>query len=86
VDVPVDLFTAMLGGKTDVMGLDKTVKLTIPPETANGKKFRLNGMGMPKLRTPEERGDLYARIKVMLPNNLSDEEKKLLSQWQSLRN
>lgn len=86
VDVPIDLFTAMLGGKTDVIGLDKTVKLNIPPETANGKKFRLSGLGMPKLRTPDERGDLYAKIKVMLPQQLSDEEKELLTQWQSLRN
>ena len=85
VDVPIDLFTAMLGGKTDVIGLDKTVKLNIPPETANGKKFRLSGLGMPRLRKPDERGDLYAKIKVMLPQNLSEEEKKLLSQWQELR-
>ena len=85
VDVPVDLFTAMLGGKTDVAGMDKTVKLSIPAETANDKHFRLNGLGMPKLRSPEERGSLYAKIKVMLPQELSKEEKELLSQWQELR-
>ncbi|MFN2143493.1 MAG: DnaJ C-terminal domain-containing protein [Candidatus Promineifilaceae bacterium] len=85
VDVPVDLFTAMLGGKTEVMGLDRTVNLTIPPETANDKKFRLSGLGMPRLRKPGERGDLYARVKIILPQNLSEEEKKLLSQWQSIR-
>jgi curved DNA-binding protein len=85
VDVPVDLFTAMLGGKTEVIGLDRTVNLTIPPETANDKKFRLSGLGMPRLRKPGERGDLYARVKIILPQNLSEEEKKLLSQWQSIR-
>jgi curved DNA-binding protein len=85
VSVPVDIFTALLGGKVDVAGLDKTVKLSIPPETANDKQFRLKGLGMPKLRKPDERGDLYARIKVMLPQNLSQEEKDLLSQWQELR-
>lgn len=85
VDVPVDLFTAMLGGKTDVAGMDKAVKLSIPAETANDKQFRLNGLGMPKLRSPEERGNLYAKIKVMLPQELSKEEKELLSQWQELR-
>lgn len=85
VTVPVDLFTALLGGKIDVAGLDKTVKLSIPQETANDKQFRLSGLGMPKIRKPDERGDLYAKIKVMLPQDLSDEEKELLSQWQELR-
>jgi curved DNA-binding protein len=85
VNVPVDLFSALLGGKVDVTGLDKTVKLSIPPETASDKQFRLKGLGMPKLRKPDERGDLYARINVTLPQNLSQEEKELLSQWQELR-
>jgi curved DNA-binding protein len=85
VNVPVDLFTAMLGGKVDVAGLDKAVKLSIPPETDTDKQFRLKGLGMPNLRKSDERGDLYARIKVMLPQNLSQEEKDLLSQWQDLR-
>jgi curved DNA-binding protein len=83
--VPVDLFTAMLGGKIEVAGLDKNVNLSIPPETANDKQFRLKGMGMPNLRKPDARGDLYARINVTLPQNLSAEEKDLLAQWQNLR-
>jgi curved DNA-binding protein len=83
--VPVDLFTAMLGGKIEIAGLDKNVKLTIPPETTNDKQFRLKGMGMPKVRKPEERGDLYAKVQVNLPQNLSQEEKDLLTQWQDLR-
>ena len=45
VTVPVDLFTALLGGKIDVAGLDKSVKLAIPPETDNGKQFRLKRSG-----------------------------------------
>jgi curved DNA-binding protein len=83
--VPVDLFTAMLGGKIEVAGLDKNVMLSIPAETDNDNQFRLKGMGMPKLRKPEERGDLYAKVKVTLPQNLSSEEKELLTQWQDLR-
>ena len=85
VTVPVDIFTALLGGKVDVAGLDKTVKLSIPPETANDKQFRLKGLGMPRLRKPDERGDLYAKVQVMLPQNLSQEEIDLLSQWQEIR-
>ena len=86
VTVPIDLFTALLGGKVEVPGLDKTVKLNIPAETANDKQFRLSGMGMPKLRAPDERGDLYARIKVMLPQQLTEKEKALLGEWRELRN
>jgi curved DNA-binding protein len=85
VTVPVDFFTAMLGGKAAINTIDKSVNLTIPAETANDKQFRLRGLGMPKLRQPDERGDLYARVKVLLPQNLSDEEKDLVAKWQAMR-
>jgi curved DNA-binding protein len=85
VTVPVDFFTAMLGGKAAINTIDKTVNLTIPAETANDKQFRLRGLGMPKLRQPDERGDLFARVKVLLPQNLSDEEKELVAKWQTMR-
>lgn len=82
VDVPVDLFTAMLGGKTAVSSLDKTVNLTIPAETENGKVIRLRGLGMPHAKNPSERGDLLATVSITLPQNLSEKEKAL---WQQLR-
>ncbi|MBK7897507.1 MAG: DnaJ domain-containing protein [Anaerolineaceae bacterium] len=83
--VPVDLYTAILGGQIDVPTIDKTVKLTIPAETANGKQFRLRGLGMPTLKNPEERGNLYATVAVQLPTNLSDEERELFEKLRSLR-
>ena len=83
--VPVNLYTALLGGQIDVSTIDKTVKLTIPPETANGKQFRLRGLGMPNLKKSEERGNLYATIDVQLPTNLSEEEKELFEKLKSLR-
>lgn len=83
--VPVDLYTAVLGGKVPVPAIDKTVRLTIPPETSNGRQFRLSGLGMPKLRSPQERGDLYAEVSVQLPQNLSEQEKELFSELQKLR-
>jgi curved DNA-binding protein len=85
VTLRVDFFTALLGGKATVNSLDRTVNLSIPPETTNDKQFRLRGLGMPNLRQPEERGDLYAKVKVLLPNNLTEEEKELVTQWQELR-
>lgn len=85
INLPVDLYTLLLGGAADVPTLEKPVKLTIPPETANGKLFRLRGLGMPNLRNPEQRGDLYARVEVQLPARLSAEEKELFSRLRALQ-
>jgi curved DNA-binding protein len=86
ITVRVDLFTALLGGTIEVSTLDRNVKLSIPPETANEKLFRLRGLGMPKLREPDLRGDLYAKIKILFPQDLSEEEKELVRKWNELRN
>jgi curved DNA-binding protein len=85
VTVPVDLYTALLGGQVQVSTLDRTVKLTIPPGTANGKVFRLRGLGMPNLRNPDQRGDLYATVHVQLPQDLSQKEEELVQQLRDMR-
>lgn len=85
ITVRVDLFTALLGGNIEVNTLDRKVNLAIPPETANDKLFRLRGLGMPKLREPDSKGDLYAKIKILLPQNLTEEEKELIQQWKDIR-
>ena len=85
VTVPVDLFTAVLGGKVPVSTIDKTVNLTIPPGTSSGKTFRLRGLGMPNLKNPDKRGDLLATVEVTVPQNLSDKEKELFKQLQEMR-
>jgi curved DNA-binding protein len=84
-NVPVDLYTAVLGGKATVSSLDRSVQLTIPPETRNGRIFRLQGLGMPNLRSPGQRGDLYATVKVQLPERLSQREKRLFEQLREMR-
>ncbi len=85
VDVPVPLYTSVLGGKVKVPSLNGDLNLTVPAETQNGRAFRLRGQGMPKLRDPKERGDLYVRAQVRLPEGLSDEEKDLFRRLEELR-
>jgi curved DNA-binding protein len=82
---PVDLYTVLLGGKVEVATLERSVNLTIPAETANGKQFRLRGLGMPRLRQPDQHGDLYVTVEVQLPDKLSEKEKSLFEQLRKLR-
>jgi curved DNA-binding protein len=85
-DVPVDLYTLLLGGETSIPTIDaKSVLLTIPPETRSGQSFRLAGLGMPKLSGPSARGDLFAKVQADLPAHLSEEEKRLLGELARLR-
>jgi DnaJ-class molecular chaperone len=80
VDIDVDLVTAMLGGEVPVPLPDgRKLKLSIPPETQNSRMFRLAGKGMPQLRG-NSTGNLYARVKVVLPMHLSVEERELFEQ------
>nr|BBH95624.1 molecular chaperone DnaJ [Thermogemmatispora argillosa] len=76
VDVP--LVTAMLGGEVEVpTPSGRRLLLKIPPETPNGKSFRLRGQGMPVLGQPDQRGDLYAEVNVVLPTHLTAEQRRL---------
>ena len=84
-EVPVDVYTAVLGGEVPVRTPSGQVMLTIPPETQGGKRFRLQGLGMPNLKKPETRGDMYAEVRLVLPKQLNEQERKLFSELASLR-
>ena len=73
-EVPITLREALLGGEIHVGTLKGRVLLKLPEGTQNGRKFRLKGQGMPRLKG-EEPGDLYVGVKVVLPSQLSDEVK-----------
>ena len=83
--VPVGLYDVLLGGEVEVAAIDKRVKLTIPPETDNGKVFRLRNLGMPNLRNPKKLGDLLVKVDVKLPKNLSKEEKQRFHELRRMR-
>lgn len=76
-DLPVDVYTAVLGGEVRVPTLGREVLLSIPARTQAGRSFRLKGKGMPKLNDPKSHGDLYARVRLVLPEHLSDRELEL---------
>lgn len=84
VDVEVPLTVAVLGGEIQVPTLKGKLALKIPPETQNGRAFRLSGQGMPHLRG-SARGDLLAKVRVILPTKLTNEEKELFEQLDRLR-
>jgi DnaJ-class molecular chaperone len=82
--LPVPLTVAVLGGEVQVPTPKGTkLALKIPPETPNGKIFRLAGQGMPHLGKAA-RGDLMARVNVLLPTNLTEKEKELFKQLDQL--
>lgn len=72
--VSIDFYLASIGGEVRVETLDGAVKLKIPPRTQAGRTFRLRGQGMLRgVRSPQ-RGDLIAKIEIVLPEPLSDGE------------
>ena len=81
----VDVFTLLLGGSLQVESVDRTVKLDIPQATPNGRVFRLRGLGMPHLQEPGRRGDLLVTVEASLPTSLSERERQLIQEWQSVR-
>lgn len=80
IDVP--LAVAMLGGETHVATPDgRRLMLRIPPETSIGRAFRLRGQGMTHLGQPEQHGDLFAEVTVVLPKQLTAEQRGLFESF-----
>ncbi len=82
--VPVDLYTMVLGGEVRVPTMTGEVVLTIPAGTQSGRSFRLRGKGMPRLRQPDQHGDLYAKVEVRLPTDLTPQQQELFEQLREL--
>ena len=74
MDVPVDIFTAIAGGEVRLPSLERPLILKIPPRTNAGRSFRLRGKGMPHLGDLKTRGDLFALVRLVLPDPLTDQE------------
>ena len=93
-EVEVPLTDAVLGGEVQVQTLagkrpdgrsSGRIALKIPPLTQNGRSIRLAGLGMPRLDGGRARGDLIARVRVVLPEQLTDRERELFESFREGR-
>jgi curved DNA-binding protein len=85
LDLYVDLYKAILGGKITINTMKKPISLSIPAGTDNGKMLRLKGQGMPVYGKTDEFGDLYVKILVSMPKDLKPEEIELFKQLAEMR-
>ncbi|MEX0686461.1 MAG: DnaJ C-terminal domain-containing protein [Balneolales bacterium] len=85
IELPISLYTAVFGGKANVPTPGGELKIKIPPETQPGKTLRLTGRGMPKADNSKERGNLYVKLMVKIPENLTSKEMELFKKLAELR-
>lgn len=76
-NLDVDIYTAVLGGKIEFDSLKGKIKVDIQPGTSSGKTLRLKGMGMPDYNNSSMSGDLFLKIEIQVPVNLSQKEIEL---------
>ena len=81
----IDLFTAVLGGDAVINTFTDKVKLKVTAGTQNGTKVRLKGKGFPKYKIDGEFGDLYITYNVVVPTDLSEEQKDLFTKLSKLK-
>ena len=79
-EVPISMATATLGGEVELPTLDGNVSLKVPAGTQSGKIFRLRGKGVITVRDPRQ-GDLFAKVAVETPVNLTSEQKEFLQNF-----
>jgi curved DNA-binding protein len=84
-DIPVEFYTAALGGKATIRTLKGLIKIDILKGTESGKILRLKNMGMPVYNEQGKFGDLYAKVLLVIPKNLTQKEIDLLTQLAELR-
>ena len=79
-EVPLSFATATLGGEVELPTLGGNVSLKVPAGTQSGKVFRLRGKGVKTVRDSRT-GDLFAKVAVETPINLSDEQRQILGKF-----
>src|SRR5690606_23049765 len=78
--VPISFAQLALGSTVTVSGIDGPQTLNIPPGTQHGALFRIEGAGLPNLRSGK-RGDLVVIVQLVVPRKLTEQQKKLLAEY-----
>ena len=81
-EVPIRISQAALGDVVRVPSLDGELELRIPAETQSGKVFRLRDRGVKSVRSRHP-GDLYCKVEVETPVNLTPEQRELLEKFEA---
>jgi molecular chaperone DnaJ len=82
--VPVSMVAAAMGGEFEVPTIDgDKTKVKIPEGTQSGRRFRLQGKGMPVLRARQS-GDMYVQVVVETPQQLTKKQRELLAEFDRL--
>ena len=79
----INAIEAVLGTQIEVPGLDKNINVKVPPGTQYNEILRLRDKGLPRL-DGAGRGDLKIRMKINIPEKITDEERKLYEQLRQL--
>ncbi len=82
-EMPISFTAAALGGEIDIPTLDGHAKIRIPAETQSGKIFRLRGKGIKGVRSHAQ-GDLQCHVVVETPVNLTERQRELLREFESI--
>jgi curved DNA-binding protein len=85
MELPVDIYTAILGGKVELDTFSGRFNINIPKGSQNGKMFRLKNKGMPEYGNENKRGDLYVRVNIKIPENLSKDEIDLFKKLKKIK-
>lgn len=74
---------AVLGGEAEIRTLDGRVRVRVPPGTSSGRRIRVKGRGFPAGSGSSEPGDLYAEVRIVVPESPSEREKELFAELRS---
>src|ERR1041385_624178 len=84
-EMPVSITTAALGGEIEIPTLDGSARIRVPAETQSGKQFRLKGKGIKGVRS-QVQGDLFCHVVVETPVQLTERQRQLLREFESISN
>jgi len=84
-DIPLNIYSALLGATLTVQTISGKFEIKIPPETQNGTVFRMKAKGFPIYDKPGAQGDLFLRVQLRLPAKLTEQEKELFRELAKIR-